>query len=269
MCTLILGRDVLGPGSLIVGANRDEDPARTAEPPAVLARSPHLVGGRDVRGGGTWLAIRHGRAVVAVLNRRGAPPPAPQPLRSRGLLALDVAAAAPEATDDAAFAAAALDAARAELAARAYAPLSLVCATPRGGWVLAHGGPTAGGLLAIGPGWHVLTHASLDDPQEPRTVRLTRKLERFRPRDTGEAETRVLEVLSLHGSFGDGAPPTDGGTDTDPAAADQAAVCIHDGRMVTVSTSVFRRSRAGGRYIHIEGRPCTSPPRDLTSLLAP
>ena len=35
-----------------------------------------------------------------------------------------------------------------------------------------------------------------------------------------------------------------------------------------VSTSLFRLSRAGSRFIHIEGRPCTTPPRDLSPLLA-
>src|SRR3989442_6104928 len=95
MCTLILGRDVLGPGSLLVGANRDEDPARPAEPPGRLSEAPLVVGGRDLRSGGTWLAIRDGRAVVALLNRRGVGPSALDVVRSRGLLALDVAKTAP------------------------------------------------------------------------------------------------------------------------------------------------------------------------------
>src|SRR5262245_44538547 len=92
MCTLIIGRDVLGPHSVVLAANRDEDPARASDPPMVLNEDPWVVGGRDRVAGGTWLAIRDGEAAVALLNRYepGVPPPA-GPLRSRGLLTLDVA----------------------------------------------------------------------------------------------------------------------------------------------------------------------------------
>ena len=264
MCTLIIGRDVLGTGSLIVGANRDEAPSRPTEPPARLSDAQQVVGGRDALGGGTWLAVRDAHSVIAVLNRRGVAPAAPELLRSRGLLALEAACAAPGAELDA-FSGGALKLTRASLAAHPYAPFSLVCVTPLGGWVLSHDGAQTRAVQPLTPGWHVLTHGDLDDAQEPRTVRLSRKLAEFNPANTGEAETKLLELLSLHGTFGEGAPPTDG---EDAAAADRAAVCIHDGRMVTVSTSLFRRSRVGARYIHIEGRPCTTPPRDLSGLLA-
>src|SRR5262249_29501637 len=69
MCTLILGVEVVASGSVLLAANRDEDPARPADPPGVLSESPRLVGGRDRRAGGTWLAVRERRAVVALLNR--------------------------------------------------------------------------------------------------------------------------------------------------------------------------------------------------------
>jgi hypothetical protein len=98
---------------------------------------------------------------------------------------------------------------------------------------------------------------------------LKRKLDGFSPRSTAEAETRVLEMLSLHGTFGDGAPPEADASESGAESADRAAVCIHTGHMVTVSTSLFRCGRNGVRYIHVEGRPCTTPPRDLTGLLVP
>jgi len=261
MCTLIVGRDVLGPGSLLVGANRDEDPGRSSTPPARLSAAPDVIAGRDGRAGGTWLAVRDAQAVVAVLNRRGAAPAGA--LRSRGLLALDVAGAS---GDGAAFADVALAAATASLSAHAYAPFALVCVTPHGGWLLAHDGGGDTVLRAIDSGWHVLTHAELDDAAEPRTQRLARKLAGYAPATTGEAETRVLELLSLHGSFGDGAPPESPAADEPAQPVDQAAVCIHAGRMVTVSTSLFRWVDGRARLLHIEGRPCTTPPRDLTPL---
>src|SRR5262245_13616909 len=62
MCTLVFGLDVLGPHSVLIATNRDEDPARRSEPPQVLSREPLVVGGRDAIAGGTWLEI--GRAHV-------------------------------------------------------------------------------------------------------------------------------------------------------------------------------------------------------------
>ena len=91
MCTLIIGRDVVAPGTLALAANRDEDPRRPSDPPRVLLAAPRVVGGRDRVAGGSWLVVRDGRAVVAILNRGGVP--AVSGVRSRGLLALDVAAA--------------------------------------------------------------------------------------------------------------------------------------------------------------------------------
>ncbi|HEV2105058.1 MAG TPA: NRDE family protein, partial [Candidatus Eisenbacteria bacterium] len=58
MCTLILGRDVRGADTVVIAANRDEAPDRPSEPPRVLHGSPRVVGGRDARAGGTWLAVR-------------------------------------------------------------------------------------------------------------------------------------------------------------------------------------------------------------------
>ena len=74
MCTLILGIDVAGPDTVIAGANRDEDPARPSDPPGVLVASPRVVGGRDRRAGGTWLALREGRlsGLDSAQRKRGA-----------------------------------------------------------------------------------------------------------------------------------------------------------------------------------------------------
>src|ERR1700758_1794480 len=97
MCTLILARDVLGPRTILLGANRDERAARPSIPPGVLVDAPRVVGGRDQVGGGTWVALREGRAAVALLNRRDpAAQEAPADRRSRGLLPLDVASVDPD-----------------------------------------------------------------------------------------------------------------------------------------------------------------------------
>src|SRR5262245_42134904 len=148
MCTLIMGLGVLGPGSLVVGANRDEDPSRPSLAPGPLETNPPVVGGRDRLAGGTWFAIRDVRAVIAVLNRRpvarlserrGSSDDPDLDLRSRGLLALDVALTDPDAPAET-FAASALAEAERTTRENRYAPFSLACLTERESWVMSHDG---------------------------------------------------------------------------------------------------------------------------------
>lgn len=241
MCTLILGVAIAGPGTLLLAANRDEDPARPSDPPAVLRERPRVVGGRDRLSGGTWLAVRGREAVVAVLNRRdlsGAPSARDPSRRSRGLLALDLAAA----DDPESEAMAATERAL-------YAPFTLVHAAPDRSWAVEFDGVHLR-HLALEAGWHVVTHASPDDRSEPRTARLLDALAGFRPESRDAAEARVTAMLRWHGE--DGRP----------------AVCIHAGRMVTVSAARVWLGPHAAAYAHAEGRPCEAAFQSCDSLLA-
>ena len=254
MCTLILGRDVLGPGTVLLAANRDERPQRPTDPPGVLVERPRVVGGRDRMAGGTWLAIRDRRAAVAILNRRepaaakpprGRTPPGGPDLdvwapRSRGLLAIDVACA-----EGTSLSVAALERAHRGLAESAYAPFTLVFAAPDSCWAIAHDGTTSL-HQEIPPGWHVITHQDLDDPTEPRTAFVLDQLRDWQPDSAEAAERRALELLARH---------------------DPPRVCLHDGVMVTVSSSLVRIDPRGARYLHAEGRPCGVEYQDVSHLL--
>ncbi len=254
MCTLIVGRDVVAPGTVLLAANRDEDPSRPCDPPGVLNERPRVVGGRDRRAGGTWLAVREERAVVAILNRRdrsGEPAPAAPDHRSRGSLVLEVAAAddsGPPTGDG--LIRGALQRAVAGVSGARYSPCTLVFATPEAGWVMSleNGAPR---FEPLETGWHVLTHADLDDPHEPRTARLMRELAGFRPRSRDEAERRLDDLLRSHGDDVSGLPP----------------VCLHQGRMVTVSSSSVWLAPGEAHYRHAEGRPCEHPFVDHSHLL--
>lgn len=246
MCTLLLGWRVPGVAPLLLAANRDEDPARPSDGPRVLHGSPRVVGGRDRRAGGTWLAIRERSAIVAILNRRTATePPAPpsRPVPSRGLLALDVAAAG----DGHPRALAA--AARLLLAADAYAPCSLVVAGPEAAFAIHHRGGREAATLEITPGWHVITHEDLDDRTEPRTRWLLEELIGFAPPSTDAAFDRLGALLASHGEHS--RPP----------------VCLHDGRMVTVSTARVVLGAGEARYLHGEGFACEATLVDHSPLL--
>lgn len=268
MCTLIIGRDVVAPGTVFLAANRDEDPERPSDPPALLLETPRVAGGRDRRAGGTWLAVRETRAAVAILNRRdrsGAPAAAPgRP--SRGALVLEVAAAddvsasAPGAGPDPfpippgdALSRGALARAVAALSRARYAPCTLVFASPGSSWLMSlePAGPPR--FEALAPGWHVLTHADLDDAREPRTAHLLRVLAGYRPGGPEEAGRRLEELLRSHGDPDTGAPP----------------VCLHHGPMVTVSSSTVWLAPGEARYRHAEGRPCEHPFVDHSGLLRP
>jgi hypothetical protein len=94
MCTAILG---LGPdGTVLLAGVRDEFTQRAWQPPAYhWPDRPALIGGRDERAGGTWLALAPAVPRVAcILNGRGQP--APEAIRhSRGELPLRAAVGEP------------------------------------------------------------------------------------------------------------------------------------------------------------------------------
>jgi hypothetical protein len=251
---------------VLLAANRDEDPSRPADPPGILNDHPRVVGGRDRRAGGTWLAVREGRAVVAILNRRdrsGEPAPPSPDRRSRGALVLEVAMASeppaivprpggpPTGTHlPAAALRRAVEAVSWVSGGARYSPCTLVFAAPEAGWLMSLEGDAAPRFEPLETGWHVLTHADLDDPDEPRTAWLVGELEGFRPRSLGEAEGRLEELLRSHGDPASGGP----------------AVCLHQGRMVTVSSSSVWLAPGEARYRHAEGRPCEHPFVDVPML---
>ena len=130
-----------------------------------------------------------------------------------------------------------------------YAPFTLVFAAPRACWLIAHDPARGTRVLAVRPGWHVLTHQELDDRSEPRAAWLVEHLRGYVPGSRAEAEDHMATLLARHGE--DGAPP----------------VCLHDGRMVTVSSSIVYLDEQGVRYRHAEGRPCERAFEDQSHLL--
>lgn len=247
MCTLILGVEVMGPNTLLLGANRDESPERPAAGPGVLLAQPRVVGGLDRLAGGTWLAVREDRFVAALLNRRPDPadPRDPATFRSRGLLCLETAAA-----PGLSF----LDAALESFHRHAYGHCTLVGVGVDGEAWWVHGGRNGSIPLArpVSRGWHVITHADLDDPAEPRTQALLAALGDRVPASADRAIETLAALLRGHGE--DGSPP----------------VCLHRDRFPTVSCSILALGDVGAsRYLHAQGPPCVTPFEDCSELLSP
>ncbi|HTO91316.1 MAG TPA: NRDE family protein [Candidatus Sulfotelmatobacter sp.] len=243
MCTVVFGWNALGSDTLLLAANRDEDPRRPSAGPRRLHESPRVVGGMDLTAGGTWLAIRERRSLVAVLNRRDPDRISPPPRRrSRGLLALQIAASG---NGDPRVCA---EAARLLLGADLYAPCSLLIAGPEAALLVSHAGGGPPRVEKVAAGWHVITHQELDDASEPRAAWLASELARFTPRDRDEAERQLDVWLASHGNPG---PP----------------VCLHEGPVVTVSTSRVWLAADGVGYRHGEGPAHAATWTDWTTLI--
>jgi uncharacterized protein with NRDE domain len=87
MCLLVVLSRVVPGVPLVVGGNRDERLDRPAEPMTVLREEPWTLGGRDLKAGGTWLAVNDAGVVAGLTNRpREGGPDATK--RSRGELPL-------------------------------------------------------------------------------------------------------------------------------------------------------------------------------------
>lgn len=273
MCTLIAGVGILGPRTLVLGANRDESPERASALPGILRERPRVVGGKDLVAGGTWLAVREATSVTALMNRRPSRPSrtshesadsaattttaAP---RSRGLLCLEAVAQGPvERGPDR------LDpgtgerypsrlmSALALIAREPYAACTLVgLEVDEPSWAILGEAGTEPQVRMLEPGWNVVTHADVNDAAEPRTGWILDQLRGFTPHSTDEALRRIAELLATHEDGTRGVP----------------GVCLHRDRFPTVSSSLIALGALGGaRYFHAAGPPCSTPYGDFSSLI--
>jgi len=226
VCILLAIRRSRDAGDLWVAANRDERLDRPWQAPMLLTSAPPVFGGRDLVGGGSWLAVNlEAGFLVGVTNaRRGAPPGE----RSRGRLVLDLAAE--RSTAEALALLSELDLAR-------YGDFNLLLAAAKECW-LATNAPASrieggkGTVVAIG-------NDPLDEPGE----RVIAAAERGRALAEAGGE-RLAEALQglLADHVGD-----------DP-------LCRHGERYGTVCSSIVALRRGVvTSYLFAPGPPCTTP----------
>jgi uncharacterized protein with NRDE domain len=239
MCTLALFFEVFGTYPLLIAANRDERYDRPAAPPALIAGSPKIIAGRDLRAGGTWLGVNEYGLMVGILNRRvnGAVPAHANP-RSRGLLCLDLLTLRNTA--------AAFDFLRQH--EDQYNPFTLVFIDPGGGGVAFNtGGAIA--LRALGVGIHVFSSAAIVDTQSGKADRAYgRFFDWAKAAPTPQPPTAWLagigKLLGDHTTF----------VDDDP----RDAICVHGVESGTVSSSIVLYSAPEKRFEshYCAGAPC-------------
>ncbi|MFC5749658.1 NRDE family protein [Actinomadura rugatobispora] len=248
MCTAIVSFDPSSPVPVILVGVRDEFLERSWRPPGRHWRDrPALVGGQDLRAGGTWLAADPGaRRVATVLNARG--PAAPEDgRRSRGELPLLAAATGGPGP---------LDLPR-------FDPFLLVGAEP-GGVRLWHWDGADLDERELGPGLHMILNSGLEGegPHAGRTedAHMAARLGHFRPRFAAARRPEPRPVPSLDAgpsaaepverAWGEWLPLVngDGLARTDPASLLPLAD-LGEGRIWgTSSISLLALSPEGVRY---------------------
>lgn len=95
MCLILLALSSHPKYPLIVAANRDEFYARPTADAAFWDDAPHVLAGRDLREGGTWLGVNKRGRFAAVTNYRGPHSGVAEPV-SRGQLVGDYLLGEPE-----------------------------------------------------------------------------------------------------------------------------------------------------------------------------
>lgn len=152
MCTVVVQVPEVASGSVRLLAVRDEDPMRAWDPPgAWWPELPGVIGVRDRRAGGAWLATR-GKQLSVLLNRAEsthAHLPAPSGLRSRGAIVLDdvVGTSVPDPPNTASF-------------NLVSARSGMVTVTSWDGEALQHS--------RLQPGVHMIAHHGVDDLRSAR-----------------------------------------------------------------------------------------------------
>jgi uncharacterized protein with NRDE domain len=247
MCLLVVCSRTDPTAPLIVAANRDERLDRPAVVATVLASTgPRIIGGRDLKAGGTWLAINeHG--LVTGLTNRPSPNGRDDSKRSRGELPLALAAHRD--------AASAVDEFVQRFRPSDFNSAWLLVGDPRSLYYIEVGDDAAPAVEELDAGVHVLANGPLHG-SSPKTDHV-----RDRVRSLPEmAEPDVL--ATMRSVLADHTIPADvaaGMVDKD-RPKELAAACVHTEDYGTRSAALVRVPAAGLPAMWVsDGPPCRRP----------
>lgn len=151
MCVLAFAWRASADWPLVLIGNRDEFHARPAAPLERWDDRPHLLAGRDLQSGGTWLGVSDAGRLSVITNRRSGAGPDPA-LKSRGALVTG-----------------ALDGALPTGNLSNYNPFSLIAVLDGRAHYVRNYPDTA--HQALDPGLYGLSNGALDEPW-PKTLRI-------------------------------------------------------------------------------------------------
>jgi uncharacterized protein with NRDE domain len=251
VCTLALYFHIFPDYPLVVAANRDEHYDRPSSAPEVLATTPRILAGKDLRAGGTWLGVNEYGLLAGILNRRpnGEPSP-PSATRSRGLLCLDLLR----------LESASQGGALMEQEKRNYQPFTLVCADRTEAWAAINRNGSIH-TLRLGDGIHVFSSAAAHDERSEKKERAYALFSALVPEltrtgsDVSSWPSILANVLSDH-------MPGDMRDDR------REAICVHGDVSGTVSSSILIYSPRERRFqtFFCSGPPCQNSFDRFTSL---
>jgi uncharacterized protein with NRDE domain len=225
---------------VVIAANRDEFLERPAVDPTILLEHPHVVGGKDLKAGGTWLGISEHGIVAGLLNRRadnGGNPDA----RSRGLLCLDALRRRTAAE-------------AAEFAARErgsdYNPFNLLIVSRAEAFVAYNRGASIE-VVELKPGLHLLSNLDVNDFECPK---ISASYGKFA--ELGRRADFQRDPIGQRAALG--ALLADHNTQLDPRSGRPNALCLHLENYGTRSSSlIFMRSDSTEvAHYFAPGPPC-------------
>jgi uncharacterized protein with NRDE domain len=181
VCLILLAVGTHPQYPLIVAANRDEFFARPSAPAGPWPDNEHVVGGRDLDKGGSWLALARGGRLAAVTNYRDGGR-RKTGVRSRGLLVSDfvLSRAHPQEYVE-----------QLRLEADAYDGFNLIVADSSAVW---HFNNIDGHAARVAPGVHGLSNHLLDTPW-PKVARGKSTMERALGKPREELIIALFEGL--------------------------------------------------------------------------
>jgi len=178
MCVLAFAWCIHPRWQLVAAGNRDELHARPATPLARWDDAEHVLAGRDLQSGGTWLGVSERGRFASVTNLRGYEPPQPNAVSRGALLSDFLSGAGPRA-----------DPFSAELTE--FNPFNLIVADRERACFLSNRPESIRSTLA--EGIYGLSNGALDEPW-PKTMRLKASLLDWIVRDVGRPEV-LLDAL--------------------------------------------------------------------------
>ena len=242
MCLLVFGYDAHSEYSLVFAGNRDEFYDRPTAPADNWPEAPHVLGGRDLKAGGTWMGVTRAGHWGVVTNVRE-PGEYRSDARSRGTL---VDAYLREEPSPRPY----LERVAAE--ADAYNGFNLLLGTPT---ELYYYSNRASGIRAVSPGIHGLSNDRLDTPW-PKVVRAKRRYQAcLQGRDV--SDEALLALLNDRKRAPDDALPDTGlGPERERMLS---SIFIEGERYGTRASTVLRIARDGtvsfAERTFEEGRP--------------
>lgn len=260
MCVAVFAWKIHPDYPLVFAGNRDELHARPSLAAGFWEDAPEVLGGRDLKAGGTWLGVTTSGRFALVTNYREGPVPKSGP-RSRGELTADFLCSGVKPQDY-------LQTIHSR--AHEYAPFSLIVGDTNALWYFSNRDPRA--PFAVAPGIHGLSNHLLDTPWPKVSVSMAR-LEALLAHDSATSDALFRLLADRTQAPVEALPDTGIGAPREQALSPvfvvnpeygtrcSSAIFLHQGGAIRFAERRFdaRGTPQETRLFRITGEPWTQP----------